>query len=75
VTPRTGPARGRRGPRRVTPAPYDGIAEAWFESVEAALSVMGSESWAAIVAKDEANFLDRSKTVAMFSTERVDYRR
>lgn len=34
-----------------------------------------SKGWAAIVAKDDDNFLDRSKTVAMFSTEEVDYRR
>ncbi|MFE1601053.1 EthD domain-containing protein [Methylobacterium sp. ID0610] len=59
----------------VRPASWRRIAEAWFDSIEAALSVTGSGGSAAIVAKDDENFLDRSKTVVMVSTEEVDDRR
>ena len=62
-------------PPAATAAPYDGIAEVWFDAVESALAVMGSPGWAAIVAKDDENFLDRSKTLVMFSEEKVDYKR
>lgn len=61
-------------PDGVTPAPYDGIAEAWFDDVQAAFAVTGSANWAAVVAKDDENFLDRSKTLMMFSEEKVDYK-
>jgi uncharacterized protein (TIGR02118 family) len=58
----------------VTAAPYDGIAEAWFDDIESAHAVMRSENWAAVVAKDDENFLDRSKTLVMFSAEEVEHR-
>jgi hypothetical protein len=41
-------------PEGVTAAPYDGIAEAWFDDIDSAKAVMGSKGWAAIVAKDQA---------------------
>ena len=54
-------------------ASYDGVAEAWFDDLESAMALMGSENWGPIVAADEENFLDRSKTRVMISTELVDY--
>ena len=61
-------------PSAVTPAPYDGVAEVWFDNKEAAVKVMTSKDWATIVGEDDKLFLDTSKTVAMFSEERIDYR-
>lgn len=60
-------------PDGVALAPYDGVAEAWFDDIKSAITVMTSENWAAIVAKDDDNFLDRSKTLVMFSTEKINY--
>ena len=57
----------------VTAAPFDGYAEAWFPNMEAVYKVIGSTKWAEIVAKDDENFLDRSKTLVLFSEEKVDY--
>jgi uncharacterized protein (TIGR02118 family) len=61
-------------PEGVAAAPYDGVAEAWFDDIKPATTVMTSENWAAIVAYDDENFLDRSKTLVMFSTEMGHYR-
>ena len=60
-------------PNVITAAPYDGIAEAWFDKIEDILAVVGSRTWAQIVVPDEKKFLDRSKTLIMFSTEKVAY--
>jgi uncharacterized protein (TIGR02118 family) len=62
-------------PNVVTAAPYDGIAEAWFDKIEDVRAVVGSPNWAKIVVPDEKKFLDRSKTLIMFSTEKVSYER
>ena len=60
-------------PPGITAAPYDGIAEAWFETIEDVYKLVGAQAWKTIVVKDEENFLDRSKTVLMFSEEKVNY--
>jgi uncharacterized protein (TIGR02118 family) len=60
-------------PEGVTAAPFDGYAEAWFPNMEAVYKVIGSPKWAEVVAKDDENFLDRSKTLVLFSEEKVDY--
>jgi len=52
-------------------APYDGVAEIWFETFDEAVGALTSEHYKAIIAKDEENFLDRAKTVFLFSDERV----
>jgi len=52
-------------------APYDGVAEIWFETFDQAVGALTSEHYKAVIAKDEENFLDRSKTVFLFSNERV----
>ena len=60
-------------PPGITAAPYDGIAEAWFETIEDVYKVVGTQAWKAIVQKDDENFLDTSKTVLMFSEEKVNF--
>jgi uncharacterized protein (TIGR02118 family) len=60
-------------PNVITAAPYDGITEAWFDKIEDVGAVFGSPNWAKIVVPDEKKFLDRSKTLIMFSIEKVDY--
>jgi uncharacterized protein (TIGR02118 family) len=49
---------------------FDGMAELWFESVEALLSARHSEEWRNSTA-DEANFIDHSR-VAYFVSEEHD---
>lgn len=48
-------------------APYDGIAEIWFTNLEDAAAMFTSDHYNTVVATDEENFLDRSKT-AFFCT-------
>ena len=62
-------------PNVITAALYDGIAEAWFNKIEDVRAVVSSPNWAKIVVPDEKKFLDRSKTLIMFSTEKIDYER
>ena len=57
----------------VTPAPFDGIAGAWFDDNESAHAGLCHDKWAAVVAQDDENFLVRSKTLVMFSTDEVEY--
>lgn len=56
----------------VTPAPYDGVVEAWFESMDALAAIASSERWGEMLA-DVENFADTSKSVVMFTTEEVVY--
>lgn len=51
-------------------ASFDGVAELWFDDLDAVIAAMGSANYASVVAEDEANFLDRAKTVLMLSEER-----
>ena len=46
---------------------YDGMAELWFDDVDALLSARQSSEWKAS-SEDEANFIDHNK-VAYFVTE------
>ena len=46
-------------PGPVTPAPFDGVAEAWFPDMAAVGRVMGSDGWANVEMKDDPNFLER----------------
>ncbi|HLW88782.1 MAG TPA: EthD domain-containing protein [Terriglobales bacterium] len=46
---------------------YDGIAELWFDNIEALLEARQSPEWQAST-KDEANFIDHNK-VAYFVSE------
>jgi len=61
-------------PEGVTAAPFDGYAEAWFADMDAVYRVIGSPQWAEVVAKDDENFLDRSKTLVLFTEEKVDFK-
>jgi uncharacterized protein (TIGR02118 family) len=49
--------------------PYDGVAELWFDDLSSAMTTFGHQDFASIVAKDEENFLDRTKTVLFLSSE------
>ncbi|WP_341964121.1 EthD domain-containing protein [Pseudomonas sp. RC10] len=60
-------------PEGVPAAPFDGYAEAWIANKEAIYKVIGSPKWDEIVAVDDENFLDRSKTLVLFTEEKVDY--
>jgi uncharacterized protein (TIGR02118 family) len=55
----------------VTTADYDGVAELWVASVDEAASWFTSEAYRTDIAADEENFLDRSKTRFLYSTESV----
>jgi len=50
-------------------APYDGVAELWFDDLSSVMTISGHQDYASIVAKDEGNFLDRAKTVMFISSE------
>jgi len=50
-------------------APYDGVAELWFDDLSAVMTISGHQDYDSIVAKDEGNFLDRTKTVMFVSSE------
>ena len=50
-------------------APYDGVAEIWFASLDDAAAMFTSDHYNTVVAADEENFLDRSKTVFLYSYE------
>jgi uncharacterized protein (TIGR02118 family) len=49
--------------------PYDGVAEVWFDDMPSAMATFSHQDYASIVAKDEENFLDRTKTVICLSSE------
>jgi len=49
--------------------PYDGIAELWFDDLSSVMTISGHQDYASIVAKDEGNFVDRTKTVMFVSSE------
>ena len=50
-------------------APYDGVAEIWFDDLDAAAAMFTSHQYETVVAADEENFLDRSKTVFVYAHE------
>src|SRR5947209_2631277 len=49
---------------------YDGMAELWFDGVEALLKARQSPEWKAST-EDEANFIDRSRVAYFVSEEHV----
>lgn len=51
-------------------ASYDGVAEIWFDKLEDAAAMFTSDHYNSVVAKDEENFLDRSKTTFLYSYEK-----
>lgn len=50
-------------------ARYDGVAELWLDDLSSVTTISGHQDYASIVAKDEENFLDRTKTVMFLSSE------
>ena len=56
-------------PNQLPLAPYDGIAEVWFDNLSDALKLIGNEPFHSVVAKDEENFLDKSRTAIFISEE------
>ena len=52
-------------------ATYDGIAEVWVDDISAAATLFASQHYNTVIAAGEANFLDRSKTVFLYSDETV----
>ena len=52
-------------------APYDGVAEIWFESLDDAAAMFTSDHYNTVVAADAENFLDRSKTVFLYAKEKT----
>jgi uncharacterized protein (TIGR02118 family) len=49
---------------------YDGVAELWFDDLEALLAARQSPEWEASTA-DEANFIDHDRVAYFVSEERV----
>jgi uncharacterized protein (TIGR02118 family) len=49
---------------------FDGVAELWFDNVEALLSARNSPEWKAST-EDEKNFIDRSRVAYFVSEEQV----
>lgn len=60
-------------PEGLNAAPFDGYAEAWFPDMAAVQAVVGSAKWAELVVEDDKKFLDPSKTLILFTEEKVDY--
>ncbi|MFK4299649.1 uncharacterized protein (TIGR02118 family) [Arthrobacter sp. GAS37] len=52
-------------------ASYDGIAEIWVDDLAGAKALFVNDYYDTVIAVDEANFLDRSKTVFLYSSEDV----
>jgi len=53
-------------------APYDGVAEVWFESEEELMAAMGSEAMAdlgKLLLEDEQKFIDHAKSCAFIVNE------
>lgn len=51
-------------------ADYDGIAELWFDNVEALLAARQSQEWKAST-EDEKNFIDHNKVAYFVSEEHI----
>ena len=50
--------------------PYDGVAELWFDNLSSAMTTFSHPDYASIVAKDEENFLDRTKRCCSYRPNR-----
>jgi uncharacterized protein (TIGR02118 family) len=53
---------------------YDGMAELWFDDIEALLAARESPEWKAS-SEDEANFIDHKRVAYFVSEERVIWER
>jgi uncharacterized protein (TIGR02118 family) len=53
---------------------YDGMAELWFDDIEALLAARESPEWKAS-SEDEANFIDHKRVAYFVSEERVVWER
>ena len=58
---------GPKAPDGFPPAPYDGIAEIWFDDMAGFLGVFASSTYEEIIKPDEMKFVDRSKVRFMFT--------
>jgi uncharacterized protein (TIGR02118 family) len=56
-------------PTRLPLAPYDGIAEIWFDNLSDTFKLIGNEDFLSVVTKDEENFLDKSRREIFISQE------
>jgi len=52
------------------PPSYDGMAELWFDDVDALLAARSTEEWHAS-SEDEVNFIDKERTAYFVSEERI----
>ncbi len=57
-------------PEALSAAPFDGVAEAWFNDVAAFPAMVSSPKWTEVVVEDDKKFLDHSK---FLTEEKVDY--
>ena len=57
------------GPAALPILQYDGVAEVWFGDLPSAMATFTQQDYASIVAKDDENFLDRTKTMMFLSSE------
>jgi uncharacterized protein (TIGR02118 family) len=53
---------------------FDGVAELWFDDVDALLRARASEAWR-LASLDEPNFLDPSSTAYLITEERIVFDR
>ena len=61
-------------PQGYAALPFDGVAEAWFDSLDDFYKVVTSKGWHDIVQKDDLNYLDPSKTQVLVSEEKVNFK-
>jgi uncharacterized protein (TIGR02118 family) len=54
--------------REIRPADYDGVAELWFDDMDALLAAVGSPAALAAI-EDERNFIDHSRTAFFVAEE------
>lgn len=53
----------------VVTSEYDGVAELWVDGINDAAYWFTSEAYESVIAGDEENFLDRTKTRFLYATE------
>jgi uncharacterized protein (TIGR02118 family) len=58
---------GPKPPDGFAAAPYDGIAEIWFDDLAGFLGVFASRTYEEVIKPDEMKFVDRSKALFMFT--------
>jgi uncharacterized protein (TIGR02118 family) len=58
---------GQKTPDAFAVAPFDGIAEIWFDDMAGFLGVFASRTYEEVIKPDEMKFVDRSKALFMFT--------